>query len=558
MLLSRREFLLDSAATGLFAPGIAQRSSQSGYPFQHGVASGDPLTDRVIIWTRITPPTSNNPVTCRWLMATDVHLNNVVAEGYTTTTGQRDFTVKVDVEGLQPGSSYYYVFEALNQASDIGRTRTLPEGHVDHLRIAYTSCSNFAKGQFNVYRELAKRTDLDAVLHLGDYIYEYEDREDCIRTGRINEPLCEIQTLSDYRQRHACYKRDRDLQAVHQQHPFLVIWDDHEIANNAWKNQEGSGADNHDSETQGDWKQRLSSGVQAYLEWMPIREQPDFNRGIYRNFRFGDLVDLSLLDTRLAGRDGPAETEQERFNESRSLLGSEQEQWFETCLTAAQQEGVTWKLTGQQVMVSQFGARELPLNLDQWDGYPAARNRLFDAVERANADNWIVLTGDIHSSWALELHRDPFEGELDKPLGLEFVTPAVTSPGIENEAKGLLAATALDAVMPHLRFVDFFYRGYVLLDITPKRLQAEWWIVDSIETHRYTSACLKAFQVPAGSNQMAPAMAESKAKNAPASAPVFDDSLAFMRPFMPSSSQQPHGSGESSLEEMIAGISAQR
>lgn len=525
MSLSRREFLIDSASTGLFAPLFGGTGRSSNYPFQHGVASGDPLTDRVILWSRVTSTDSVEVVSCRWMIATDVKLTQVVSQGYFNTDASRDFTVKVDVDGLNPGTTYYYAFEALGQTSDIGRTRTLPEGSVDHLRIAYTSCSNFAKGQFNVYRELANRADLDAVLHLGDYIYEYGDIEDSVRTGRINEPLHETKTLTDYRLRHACYKRDKDLQEVHRQHPFLVIWDDHEIANNAWP----GGAANHDDALEGSWMDRLKAGVRAYLEWMPIREPSGLQKGIYRSFRFGDLADLSLLDTRLAGRTEQAANMLERDSSDRTLLGFEQEAWLETRLATAQQEGVTWKLTGQQVMVGQLGTNETPFNYDQWDGYPAARTRLFDAVERANVENWVVLTGDIHSSWAMELHRDPFEDSLGKPIGLEFVTPAVTSPGIENKTRADLASASLETLLPHLRFVDFYYRGYVLLDILPERLQVEWWVVDRIDSHRYNKECLQALEVPAGAHRMAPAMSLSAQKAAPEPAPSFSQEFAFLR-----------------------------
>ncbi|MFK4752876.1 alkaline phosphatase D family protein [Oceanobacter antarcticus] len=525
MPLTRREFLLDSAGTSLFAPAIKPGSDRMRYPFQHGIASGDPLTDRVLLWTRITPLDSTFGISYRWLITTDPQLQQVVNQGIGFTDASRDFTVKVDADGLLPATTYYYAFEADGHYSDVGRTRTLPEGSVTHLRIAYTSCSNFAKGYFNVYRELAKRADLDAILHLGDYIYEYADLEDCARTGRINTPLHETQSLKDYRQRHACYKQDKDLQEVHRQHPFLVIWDDHEVANNAWV----GGADNHDTASEGDWRLRLSGAVQAYLEWMPIREPSRPDVGIYRSFRFGDLVDLTMLDTRLAGRDAQAATMEERNLSGRTLLGYQQEEWLYSNLANAQQQGVTWKLSGQQVMVAQLGTNDMPFNYDQWDGYPAARQRLFDAVSRANVDNWVVLTGDIHSSWALELYQDPFADDPGKPLGVEFVTPAVTSPGIESYPQAQLAGASLEALLPHLNFVDFYFRGYVVLDITHERLQAEWWVVDNIDTHRYSTECLRALQVQSGSSQLRPAAGLSQAKAAPPLAPAFADDLAFLR-----------------------------
>lgn len=487
MPLSRREFLIDSLASGFLFPGGKDQRKQEGFPFRHGVASGDPLSDSIIIWTRITPAEHEAVVPYRWIVSRDRGLNEVVASGEGLTSAERDFTVKHDIRGLDSGTHYYYAFCTRGQWSDAGHFRTLPEGDVQHLRLAFTSCSNYAAGYFNVYRELAARSDLDVVLHLGDYIYEYANIEESLTTGRVNEPLKETVSLSDYRARHACYKADKDLQAVHRQHAFIAIWDDHEVANNAWQ----GGAANH-SDLQGNWGERLSAAVQAYYEWMPVREIRQTGRmALYRGYRFGNLLDLSVLDTRLAGRDAPAETPEDTIAEERTLLGAEQEGWLESRLVAAQQEGITWKLLGQQVMMAQLGFRQQPFNYDQWDGYPAARQRLFEVIRRHQVQNFGVLTGDIHSGWAMTLHEDPFTS-MDDPLGFELVTPAVTSPGIANKATAGVAASSLMQVMPHLEFVDFFYRGFVLLDMTHDRLQAEWWVVDRVDSPRYQSTCMKA------------------------------------------------------------------
>ncbi|MAK90961.1 MAG: alkaline phosphatase [Oleibacter sp.] len=541
MTVTRRSFLVGSsrAAAGLAAgalaspvlaktlpadPALPGVFRNNAFPFQHGVASGDPLTDRVILWTRITPPAEAElySIPYSWRICADPQLRSVINQGTGYTDNSRDFTVKIDATGLRPGQTYYYVFEALEQMSDVGRTRTLPEGQVDRLRIAFTSCSNYARGCFNVYAELANRTDLDAVLHLGDYIYEYADIESSLTTGRVNIPAAETITLDDYRQRHALYKTDKDLQQAHRQHAFMVIWDDHEVANNAWP----GGADNHTEGQEGRWDDRLRGAVQAYMEWMPIREH---DRGIYRNFRFGDLLDLNLMDTRLAGRDAQADTMEDRNREERTLLGYEQEAWLEEKLTAAQQENVCWKIMGQQVMVGQLGTNQRPFNYDQWDGYPAARQRLFDSVRRAEVENFVVLTGDIHSSWAMTLHEDPFADDPGAALGVELVTPAVTSPGIENQTQASLAATSLESLLPHLNFVDFYYRGYVLLDISHERMQAEWWVVDNILSHRYVSECLRALVIPAGESALQAATAISQPRQAAVAAPDFPRSLAWMR-----------------------------
>lgn len=535
MPLTRREFLLDGIASGIALPGISGGQVATDYPFRHGVASGDPLSDSVIIWTRISPKTPQEYVNYHWVIATDSRLQNLVHEGYGVTGGERDHTVKIDVTSLQPGRSYFYAFEAYGQWSDVGRTRTLPEGRLDHLRLAFTSCSNYAQGYFNVYRELATRTDLDAVLHLGDYIYEYASINHSLKTGRIHEPMHEITSLQDYRQRHACYKADKDSIAVHRQHPFIVIWDDHEIANNAWQ----GGAQNHQPLTEGNWQDRLNDAVQAYFEWMPIREPEGDKFALYRGYRFGDLLDLSILDTRLAGRDKPAETLEERNDPNRTLLGYEQEAWLDSRLHDAQQQGVTWKLCGQQVMVGQLGTNDKPFNYDQWDGYPAARQRLFDSVKRHQVDNWVVLTGDIHSSWAMSLHEDPFQS-MQQPLGVELVTPATTSAGLSTKATADVAAASLESVLPHLNFVELFYRGYVLLDITPERLQAEWWVVNRVDSPRYRTRCINALAVGAGSSEFTKVDPLDSQEKEEKELPNFSADLAYLREWSPSGLVQQH------------------
>ncbi|CAM2011122.1 alkaline phosphatase D family protein [Acanthopleuribacter pedis] len=279
------------------------------WPFYHGVASGDPMANRVIIWTRVTPQ-QDSPVSVSWRMATDAAMANVVQSGTFTTDAARDYTIKVDVTGLDAGRTYYYRFQALGRTSLIGRTRTAPSGSVDHLRFAIVSCSNYQGGYFNAYSRLADRADLDAIIHLGDYIYEYEDGgygyDDAV--GRGHEPANEIVSLSDYRVRYSFYRLDGDLQRAHQQHPFIAVWDDHEFANDAFKD----GAENHSPATEGNWETRKQNAFKAYFEWMPIREGSTENR-IYRKLQYGNLVDLIMLDTRIEGREKDLEMEKMGF-----------------------------------------------------------------------------------------------------------------------------------------------------------------------------------------------------------------------------------------------------
>jgi len=310
---TRRKILIATvgAATALtlgrFALGGNRTPIAASNVFMHGVASGDPLTDAVILWTRVTPLVLGGAVEVEWFIAEDPGLVSIVDQGRTSTGPWRDYTVKVEAHNLAPGSTYYYRFHALGIGSPAGRTRTLPIGDVERLRFAVVSCANWPFGFFNAYRLIAERTDLDAVLHLGDYIYEYANGEfgDGTPLGRIPRPDNETITLSDYRTRHAQYKTDTDLQEAHRQHPFIAVWDDHESANNSWMH----GAQNHNPELgEGPWFERRLASQRAYFEWMPIREQPlvaacTERPQIFRRFGFGKLADLIMLDTRLYGRD---------------------------------------------------------------------------------------------------------------------------------------------------------------------------------------------------------------------------------------------------------------
>lgn len=280
------------------ATGIEDYFDPALKPFYHGVASGDPLQDRVIIWTRVTPD-EEGPVTVNWLVSSTPGMTDIVGSGSVTTDVSRDYTVKVDVSGLAPATTYYYYFSAMGANSTVGRTRTAPAGNADQLRFAVVSCSNYQDGYFNAYERISERNDIDAVIHLGDYIYEYETGgfgQD--ELGRGHVPDNEIVTLMDYRIRYSYYRLDPQLRKVHKQLPFITIWDDHEFANNAWV----GGAENHQEE-EGDWDTRKNNAYQAYFEWMPIRERSSAPNRVYRKINYGNLVDLILLDTRIEGRE---------------------------------------------------------------------------------------------------------------------------------------------------------------------------------------------------------------------------------------------------------------
>lgn len=519
--------------------------ARGGVSFEHGVASGDPLAQRVILWTRVTPSAARaKRVSVRYVIATDPRLRNVVERGELRTGPERDFTVKVDATGLRPGTTYYYRFEARGVESPVGRTRTLPVGATPRLRMAVVSCSNHAAGYFNAYRRVAERADLDAVIHLGDYLYEYGPNQ--YGSARTPEPPNEMVTLGDYRTRHAQYKRDADSQQVHRQHPMICIWDDHEITNDSWRD----GAQNHSEGAEGTWAERVSAGLQAYYEWMPVR-QPDATqpRRNQRAFQFGDLVDLAMLEERLGARSqqlpatipapglGNVFAQVGEFNNpARTLLGAEQEAWLTERLRSST---ARWKLIGQGVMFAQLKAQGAPLsaggglffNSDQWDGYQPARDRIYDVLKgdatHAPVNNCIILTGDIHSSWAADLSPDPnnpntASGGYNPATGegsraVEFVGTSVSSPGLDDPSGN--TALFLRSVNPHFKYIDLNQRGYMLLDVTRERAVCEWWHIDTVASISNIQTFAVAFEVVAGSNRLAPAGMTTPRADPPALAP---------------------------------------
>lgn len=531
LMVSRRHVLkgVGIAAGGLLAPFAVATSAPT---FRHGVASGDPRADRVILWTRVTPkPGNNDPFEVRWEIAADAELRRTVSSGTVVTDPGRDYTVKVDADGLEPGSTYYYRFRVSDTVSPTGRTRTLPAEGIRELKFAVVSCSNYPQGYFNVYHEIAARDDIHAVLHLGDYIYEYAaggySNPHAVNFGHVVEPEHEIVTLADYRARHGVYKTEPGLQAVHAAHPMIAVWDDHESANDSWRH----GAENHD-ETQGSWYARKRASVQAYREWLPIRDDGDDPLQIYRHFDFGGLADLIMLDARLVGRSEPLlytehlgnpATEAEQFrtrleDAERTMLGREQMAWLEERFEQARSP---WQILGQQVLMGKVHLPDLldvasfreggpfdrasaerllaiaeaglPLNLDAWDGYPASRERVFAAARRHDSQ-LISLAGDTHNAWAFNL------ADADgRPAGVEFATPSVTSPGMEivPVPPGILAERFV-RLNPELIYLDSARRGWMELTITPESATSRWHFVTTVLSRKWQPLTGPAWQVTAG------------------------------------------------------------
>jgi len=456
--------------------------------FEHGVASGDPLPDSVILWTRVSVD-DGGPAEVFVEVAKDAEFSELVAAGYEEASADRDHTLKLDVGGLDPATTYYFRFFCEGRESSVGRTRTAPSGATDRLRFGVCSCSNYAYGYFHAYKHAAQQDDLDAVLHLGDYIYEYGDGQ--YGDVRTLEPAGEILTLEDYRARYAINRRDSDLQEVHRQHPMIAVWDDHETADNSYKD----GAGNHTEGAEGSWVDRLAAASKAYAEWMPYREGVEGE--IYRRLSFGDLVDLFMLDTRIHGRDAPAAglgDVDTIDDESRTLLGDDQEAWL---LDGLSNSTATWRLLGQQVVMTQMLAGTSPLNVDQWDGYAPARTRLLSHIQDQGIDNVVVLTGDIHSSWANDVPINIADYDEDTRAGsvvVEFVTPGVSSPG----------ASILESVSssnPNIRFLNGTENGYMIIDITASRVQADWYrcAPEDVATTEGEVAYRNSYAVEAGS-----------------------------------------------------------
>ncbi|UYI48312.1 alkaline phosphatase D family protein [Vibrio natriegens] len=539
MSISRRDFMKAVSSTAVTAGLIGCGSDSSELvvgSFDYGVASGDPTQTQVIIWTRVTTDADYADVT--WQVASDEGFSDVVQSGVFTTDTSRDFTVKVDVKNLIPNAYYYYRFMVGEVVSGVGETKTLPDESVEQASMAVVSCANYPAGYFNVYREILNQHEeasFDVVLHLGDYIYEYGAggyaSEDAETLDRVASKGTECVTLDDYRKRYAQYRQDADLQALHAKLPMIAVWDDHELANDAWK----EGAENHQDD-EGSFNDRRAAAAAAWTEWLPVRENSYSSMLIYRQFSFGNLVNLMMLDTRLVGRDEPldyfslsepsieaiAGLVAESRSVDRELLGSDQLAWLMNEFTTS---NAKWNVLGQQVLMSKmelpssvmtamfqlFTATEdqqaaallavntaitnylsdpssdpvsLPYNLDAWDGYYVEREKVYQ-LANASAGNFVCLAGDTHNAWASALHD--ISGT---PVGVEFATSSVSSPGLEAYLAMDSAVTAqMEFTLPHLvselKWTDVKQRGFMRVTFTPDNAQSTWYFVSTIKSKDY-------------------------------------------------------------------------
>jgi alkaline phosphatase D len=494
--------------------------------FRHGVASGDPLSDRVVIWTRVTSDGSS-PIPVRWHLVDAADPSRLERQGLAEAAPERDWTISADVAGLEPGRRYTYGFEALAERSVVGRTKTLPRDGVRHLRIAQVSCAKFNAGFFNAYARIAARDDIDVVLHLGDYIYEASNTPPASQTpgadiGRPFDPLHECKTLADYRRRYAQYRSDRDVQALHAAHAFIGAADDHELADGAWRD----GATEHDEDRDGPWSSRVAQAFQAREEWLPIRRpDPADPSRTFRTVRFGDLADLFVIDTRTR-RDRPVPPP-EMFQADRSALGREQREWLFGELAGSR---AVWRLLGNPSVLARTWNDELPEFVkrallkvklidadghgpdhDQWDGYPAERRALLDHIRETGRANVVVLSGDVHVGMAIELTID----DEDDPVAVEFVNTSLTSQNLDDKmgwqplTRSLPVAEAYIAGMQHVHWADFDSHGYTLVDVTPERIVGEWWAVDSVLRRTDAERLVASWTVRAGEPRLGPTVATS-------------------------------------------------
>ena len=489
-----------------FDDGTSQYWNESQAPFYHGVASGDPLGDAVIIWTRVTPEIEQE-IVGSWSISLDENMGIVIKSGEFTTNAKKDYTVKVDVNGLSSDTYYYYQFEALGKKSPIGRTKTAVTDHIEFLQFAFVSCSNFEAGYFNALGRIAELNNLDAVVHLGDYIYEYEvGRYGDTTLGRLHLPNKEIISLQDYRTRYSQYRLDEDFQKAHQMHPFITIWDDHEISNNAYQ----TGAKNHQPDKEGDYNIRKSLAQQAYYEWLPVRE----NNGntLYRSFKYGDLIDLIMLDERLAGRSPQVDSiTQENFRSpDRSMLGQEQLAWFKAQLKNSRAQ---WKIIGNQVIFSKldFSAlgRRGGINTDAWDGYPVEQEDIMNFLKTNAIPKVVFVSGDTHKAWAFEVPEsiDGYKEDPTTTVAVEFgvtsVTSANTDERISVDSTIKVERMSMDpAFNPHLKYNNQRDHGYTLLTIYPDQVTAQFRVVESITRKTKGERINKVVTVRSGSHTL--------------------------------------------------------
>lgn len=568
MPINRRHFLAYGSAVcaailsavGLSGCGGEEEGTRLSPFFGDGVASGDPSTDGVVLWTRYSPEgnESADSIEVGYELSTDAGFKQIAQSGSVWTDKSSDYTVHADIGGLEAGTTYFYRFSVEGAYSEVGRTRTLP-AETEKVKLALFSCANFTNGYFNAYDYAAKFDDLDAVIHLGDYIYEYgmvdadgkpayaTERAEAIGRELPDDNKTELLTLADYRKRYALYRTDPMLRTLHRLFPFIFVWDDHEVANNAWTD----GAANHTEGAEGTYAQRKLDAMQAYFEWLPIRPvEREGNNTVYRAFDFGSLMSLHMLDTRHEGRTKQLNLTQDLLEDSprlrsmlseegRALMSDMQWNWLSDSL---QNANSIWTVIGQQVIVGKLELpvelaeilmqlleanaseskkqeliakveqvsnelaaiklkqllhdpaltdeeiarleNKIPYNLDAWDGYPAERNRLYALLQ--GRKNCMIFSGDSHNAWCNAL-----KDASGKSVATEVGVPSVSSPGIEsyldlNEPSQLSQLEEGVKIFNSETIYDNLSdRGFVVAEFSREKADIHWIYVDTIDSQQY-------------------------------------------------------------------------
>lgn len=442
-------------------------------PFYHGVESGDPTEDHVIIWTRVTPDTgTSSDIEVFWQIATDTGFTYIINYGKTLATEANHFCVKVDVCGLQPSQYYYYMFNALGKNSITGRTKTAPAANADNdsVKFAVVSCASWEHGYFNAYQSVSNRNDVDAVVHLGDYIYEYASGGFSGNvSGRTYDPPNECITEVGYEMRYSQYKLDDQLRRVHQLFPFITVWDDHETCNDAWR----EGGENHTPGTEGNYLDRKRNSTSTYFKWMPIRKpDPADTLRIFRKLRYGKLLDLIMLDTRLYDRD--EQNLSARNDTTRHIMGPVERAWF---LSQLDDTTTRWKIIGNQVMFAPLQAFGQPVNADQWDGYNYERTLIENHIMNTPVKNVVVLTGDIHTSWCNDVPGPNYDENTGAgSVCVEFVGTSVTSMNSPLP----VGINIIKSLNPHMKYINLDEHGYYELDVKKTKTQADYTFLSTI------------------------------------------------------------------------------
>lgn len=536
--VTRRESViwLVGATTLAATKSKGQNNNNTTRLFQHGVASGDPARDSVVLWTRVTTPTEE--MTIAWELARDPSFKSIVRRGTTSSRAVRDHTVKVVPEGLEPGQTYYYRFRAQGESSPPGRTKTLPVGALDRLGIALMSCSNYSLGYFTTYDAVAADTNIDFVLHTGDYIYEYSNDTSKMSNYyvRPSEPPHQTVTLDDYRKRHATNKTDPHSQRMHATHPMIAFWDDHDVANDDWS----GGAENHHPATEGDWRVRRDAAIQAYFEWMPIRDPAPGHSPLdyWRTYSFGDLATLVTLETRLTARGKQVDyhefkdtvhTPADRAAFMKNVLGDPSRQMMSDGMKTSLKEGLAasvaqhqpWRLVGNGVLMAKICTPDLrrhglrpedypelalldkyagilwdadhnvPDTTDNWNGYSGAREEFYEICQSVGVRDLLVLTGDSHCFWSNTLADD--QGSA---MGIELGTAGISipsdfalagfRPALMEKLDKLYASNNVE-----VNWTDSRHRGYVRVLLGRESAAVDFVAIDTTIQQNYSSTILR-------------------------------------------------------------------